>query len=324
MQMVHVRAVSPPGLTDRIDQALIAHPCVFDVSVARGAARRPDGDRIECDVLTGAVNEVLGSLRGIGLVEHGSITVELIELAACRLAADAETAQLGKLASAPWWADLDARIDAKAQFVPSFFLLLVIAGLIAAIGIVSNSQILIVAAMVVGPEYGAIASVAQGLDQRVGRRIGRGLAALFFGFLAAIVASYLFSLIVRALDQQSRAFSLGLRPVSNLIATPNFLSFVVAVLAGIVGIVSLAEARTSALLGVFISVTTIPAAADVGVSLAFGSWPEARGSLYQLLLNVVVLILVGAISLRVQRWIWRRIARRAKTTTGRYLRRRDA
>jgi uncharacterized hydrophobic protein (TIGR00271 family) len=268
-------------------------------------------------VLTGAVNEVLGSLQGTGLEEHGSITIELIELAACRIAADAETAQLGKLASAPWWADLDARIEAEARFVPSFYLLLVIAGLIAAIGILSNSQILIVAAMVVGPEYGAITSVAQGIDKRVGRRVRRGLAALFWGFLAAVVASYLFSLVVRALDQQSRAFSLGLRPVSNLINTPTFLSFVVAVLAGIVGIVSLAEARTSSLLGVFISVTTIPAAADVGVSLAFGSWSEARGSLEQLLLNVAVLILVGALSLRAQRWIWRRIARRSGAAAGR-------
>jgi uncharacterized hydrophobic protein (TIGR00271 family) len=244
------------------------------------------------------------------------VTVELIELAACRIAADTETARLGKLASAPWWADLDARIEAEARFVPSFFLLLVIAGLIAAIGIVSNSQILVVAAMVVGPEYGAITSVAQGLDQRVWRRMRRGLAALFLGFLAAIVATFLFSLLVRGLDQQSKAYALGLRPVSNLIDTPNFLSFVVAVLAGIVGIVSLAEVRTSALLGVFISVTTIPAAADVGVACAFESWSEARGSLLQLLLNVAVLILVGAIALRFQRWIWRHIARRARAAAG--------
>jgi hypothetical protein len=57
---------------------------------------------------------------------------------------------------------------------------------------------------------------------------------------------------------------------------------------------------------VFISVTTIPAAADAGVSLAFASWHEARGSVVQLLLNVVVLIVVGAAGLSTQRMIWRR------------------
>ena len=46
--------------------------------------------------------------------------------------------------------------------------------------------------------------------------------------------------------------------------------------------------------------TTIPAAADIGVSLAFQNWSEARGSLIQLLLNVAILIAVGAVGLTVQ------------------------
>jgi uncharacterized membrane protein len=69
--------------------------------------------------------------------------------------------------------------------------------------------------------------------------------------------------------------------------------------------VSLTESRANALIGVFISVTTIPAAADIGLSIAYASWAEARGSAFQLLLNVTVLIAVGALVLRLQRIIWR-------------------
>jgi uncharacterized membrane protein len=83
-------------------------------------------------------------------------------------------------------------------------------------------------------------------------------------------------------------------------------SLVVAVLAGIVGVVSLTEARAGALIGVFISVTTIPAAADLGLSLAYSSWSQARGSAFQLVLNVTVLMVVGALVLRLQRIIWGR------------------
>ena len=72
-------------------------------------------------------------------------------------------------------------------------------------------------------------------------------------------------------------------------------SVIVAVLAGVVGVVSLTESRANALIGVFISVTTIPAASDMGLSAAYGSWPEARGSTFQLLLNVVLLVAVGAL-----------------------------
>jgi uncharacterized membrane protein len=97
----------------------------------------------------------------------------------------------------------------------------------------------------------------------------------------------------------------GVRPVSSLIDNPNLFSLVVAVLAGIVGVVSLTEARAAALIGVFISVTTIPAAADIGLSTAYTNWAEARGSVLQLLLNVAVLITIGAAGLRLQRIIWR-------------------
>ena len=70
-----------------------------------------------------------------------------------------------------------------------------------------------------------------------------------------------------------------MRPVSDLINTPNVFSVIVAALAGIVGILSLTESRASTLLGVFISVTTIPAASDIGLSLSYGSSSEGRGSL---------------------------------------------
>jgi len=133
---------------------------------------------------------------------------------------------------------------------------------------------------------------------------------LTVGFLLAIVAAFAFALLVRVLGLEPTAFRLGIRPVTNLIDTPNFYSLVVAVLAGIVGIVSLTHARTSTLLGVFISVTTIPAASDIGVASAFGSWSEARGSLLQLLLNIVVLIVVGVLTLRFVRLLWRRISSR--------------
>jgi hypothetical protein len=92
---------------------------------------------------------------------------------------------------------------------------------------------------------------------------------------------------------------------ADLINTPNIFSVIVAVLAGLVGVVSLTEARANALIGVFISVTTIPAAASVGISIAYSSWGEARGSVLQLLLNVILLIVVGAAGLRAQRAIWR-------------------
>jgi uncharacterized hydrophobic protein (TIGR00271 family) len=201
---------------------------------------------------------------------------------------------------------VEAVIRGGAVYAPSFYALLTIAGLIGAVGILTNSQILIVGAMVVGPEYNAIIAAALGFSIRERPLARNGLFALLWGFLAAIVMTLLFGLAVKASGDTPAQFLQGVRPVSDLINTPNMFSVIVAILAGLVGVISLTESRANALIGVFISVTTIPAAADVGVSVAYGSWHEAWGSVEQLLLNVVLLIVVGAGGLSTQRLIWRR------------------
>ena len=129
--------------------------------------------------------------------------------------------------------------------------------------------------------------------------------ALVIGFLTAIILTLAFGAVIRWSGHTPEAFSRGVRPVADLISSPDLFSVVVAVLAGIVGVVSLTEARSSALIGVFISVTTIPAAASIGLSIAYTDASRALGSVYQLLLNVVVLIVVGAVVMRLQRIIWR-------------------
>lgn len=308
--MIHVRAVSPPDLTGRVEELLAGDPYVLNLIVQRGAARNPVGDSVACDVLTGAANEVLRGLRDLRVDVHGSVVIEPVDMAFPGRASEGATRRLGALAGTPVWEQVEARIRSGGRYAPSFYLYLVVAGLIGSVGIVTNSQILIVGAMVVGPEYGAIVAVALGLDRGDRGMVRTGLSALWKGFLLTVAVTLLFSLLIRGFGLQSEAFDRGLRPVSNLINTPNFFSFAVAALAGVVGIVSLTEARTSALLGVFISVTTIPAASAISVSAAFAGWSEAWGSLIQLLVNIAVLIVVGALALRSQRAIWRRVGRR--------------
>jgi len=311
--MLHVRIVSPPGVTGRLLDRLADLPGVTNLIVLEGAAQRPDGDAVFLDVDHGTANPVFRALRGLDLDRDGAIAVEQVE--ASLTPAARPVARIGSPASevAPVWEMVEAAIRGGAVYSPSFFILLAFAGLIAAVGILTNSQILIVGAMVVGPEYNAIIAVALGISKHEREPVRDGLLALVSGFSAAIVVTFVFGVAIRAAGEAPEAFLHGVRPVSDLINTPNVFSVVVAVLAGIVGVVSLTEARAGALIGVFISVTTIPAAADIGVSLAFGSWHECGGSALQLLLNVVLLIAVGAAGLSAQRAIWRRLGVKRRT-----------
>jgi len=309
--MIHLRVVSPPDVTPSLVPELRTEPAVMNLTVLPRAVSNPDGDAVQFDVLQGAANDVIGRLRDLGLDQRGSIVLENVDSSISALA-DRATARRGRFQQfTPVWAEVEARIEREGSFPPSWFALLVIAGLIGAVGILTNSQILIVGAMVVGPEYGAILSLAFGVTRRDSSRVLHSTAALVAGFALAVAGALLLALIIRGAGLEPKAYALGIRPVSNLIDTPNWFSFIVAALAGVVGVVSLTEARSSTLIGVFISVTTIPAAADIGVSLAFGSNSEAWGSTLQLLLNVTVLTAVAIVGLPMQQAIWRRTTRRA-------------
>jgi uncharacterized hydrophobic protein (TIGR00271 family) len=297
--MLHVRVVAPADVTERIVDGIGSDFGVRNLVVVPAAAR-PAGDAVQFDVTDGSANAVLQKLRDAGVDGDSQVDVDTVEAA---LGGGQRPTYHGE--HPPVWPVVEARIRENAEYAPSFFALLAFAGLIGACGILTNSQILIVGAMVVGPEYSAILGVALGIDRRDGRAIRTGLLVLVAGFLFAIAVTLLFALCIRWAGRAPAPFLHGQRPVSDLINSPNLYSVVVAVVAGIVGVVSLTLSKTGALIGVFISITTIPAAADIGVSLAFSSWSEARGSTWQLLLNVGLLIVVGALALRGQRFIWR-------------------
>jgi uncharacterized hydrophobic protein (TIGR00271 family) len=307
--VIHLRLVSPPDVTGTLLPLLRSEPGVMNLTVLPGAVSHPDGDAVQFDVVQGAANGVIERLRDLELDRRGSIVLENVDTS-ISTRADRAAARRGRYQQfTPVWAEVEARVAHEGTFPPSWFALLIIAGLIGSVGILTNSQILIVGAMVVGPEYGAILSIAFGVTRRRLAQVRHSAGALVLGFTLAVAGALLLALVVRGAGLEPNAYALGIRPVSNLIDTPNWFSFIVALLAGVVGVVSLTEARSSTLIGVFISVTTIPAAADIGVSLAFGGYSESWGSAVQLLLNVTVLAAVAVVGLPAQRAIWRRMAR---------------
>jgi hypothetical protein len=58
---------------------------------------------------------------------------------------------------------------------------------------------------------------------------------------------------------------------------------------------------------VFISVTTVPAAADMAVSLALGGGQEFRSAAIQLGVNLAGILIAAVTTLGVQGLIWRRV-----------------
>ena len=220
------------------------------------------------------------------------------------------------------WEEVTARTSESAELNWSFVLFMVLAGLIAAVGILLDSAILIVGAMVVGPEFGPIAGFAVALVQRRPRLALRSFGALAVGFPAAIAAVTLATLVFQWIDASPEDFDAASHSLSSTIANPDFFAFFVAFCAGVAGVLSLTASKSGALIGVLISVTTIPAAANIGVAAAYGEWSAARGSAEQLVVNVAALLLAGTLTLAFSRWMYgRRRSRHDALVSTRGLRR---
>lgn len=116
MDMIHVRAVCPPELTRRTMALLGDEPCALNVVLQTGGVRNPDGDAIECDVLTGAANDVLRGLRDLGLERHGSIVLDPVDTVFSEHAARTAVQRLGATPRAPVWAQVEARIRAEGRY----------------------------------------------------------------------------------------------------------------------------------------------------------------------------------------------------------------
>ena len=276
------------------------------VVVLRGVARDPAGDLITCDVAREGASEIIGSLRNLGIERDGSIMIERVDTVLSRSAERAERRAPGFGVDAVVWEEIEHITGEETTLSGAYLTFMTVATIIAGIGVLLDQPILIVGAMVVGPEFGPLAALCVSLVRGHLALARRAVVALVAGFATAIAITVLATWLLDLAGLVNRAMLLDERPLTSFIWQPDALSWVVGFLAGIAGMLSLTSAKSGTLVGVLISVTTVPAAANVAVALAYGVTDEAAGSALQLLINVAAIVLAGVLTLLVQRIAWRR------------------
>lgn len=315
--MQHLRIVTPARLTDEVVAVFADDPAVSHLAVLRGASVVPPGDVVLADVAREAVNEHVDQLVALGVAEVGTIHVEPVTTWVSRAGLDAEQYTPGSSADAVVWADVTQRAYDESELNWTYMVFMIMATLLASIAIVVDSQVLVIGAMVLGPEFVPVAALGLALVRRRGTLFGRAVRTLLLGFAVAITVATAAALAARGLGWITAADITGPRPGTDFIYSPDKWSFIVALIAAAAGVLSLTSAKVGGLSGVFISVTTVPAAGNVALGLAVGDWHEVTGSAVQLALNVSGMILAGWATLAVQDQVWRRMAHHRQRALGR-------
>jgi hypothetical protein len=189
--MLHLRIITPPDLTATVLRELADDPGVTHVTAERGAATEPPGDLVACEVVRAAVNPLVRRLRSAGVTDRGGITLTepeaVISTAADRAQAQILTPEIDTIV----WEEVAARTSDDSTFSVSFGVLMVLAGVIAAVAVLTNNSVLVVGAMIVSPDYGPMAALSVAVVNRAWRPAWRSLGALALGFPLAALAALL-------------------------------------------------------------------------------------------------------------------------------------
>ncbi|MBF6356649.1 DUF389 domain-containing protein [Nocardia higoensis] len=311
--MLQLRVLSPTALTEGVLATMTEDPAVSGLALVRGASLKPPGDLIFAEVAREAGNDIIDRLRGLGVHQEGSIEIDQVRTWLSRSGFEAEVRTPGSSADTVVWAEVAQRSYEESELNWAYLSFMTLATIIAAIAIVLDSQILVIGAMVLGPEFGAIAALGVALVRKRYVLFRLALRTLVYGFVAAIATTLLLVLLARAVGWITVADVTGPHPNTEFVYSPDRWSLVVAVIAAAAGALALTSARSGAMVGVFISVTTVPAAGNIALGAAFGAGSAVWGSMVQLAVNLTGMALAGWATLALQRAVWSRVSvRRAK------------
>ena len=322
--VIQLRLVVVAGKAEAALRLLEATSSVANLIHMPGAVRRPSGDLILCDVATEDVSALVADLRDRQIPLGGSIALDPVST---QISGGTTAVENSASASdAVVWEEVDSRVAGMTALSANFLLLMILAMLIAMAGILRGSAILIVGAMIVGPDFGPVAGICVATVERHRNLAVRSLTAQLTGFATGITASILVALVLRLLgafpDHLLETPQHLPQAVSDVVGAPGFFTFFVAFAAGIAGMLSLSTAKFGVLIGVLVSVTTIPAAANLALAIAYADWPNAAGSAAQLTANIATLLVAGVLTLAAQRAFFARTRRKkrwhdsARATTG--------
>ena len=128
------------------------------------------------------------------------------------------------------WDEVLVRARSDATLTLSLVVFMVIAAVIAAVGILTDSPILIVGAMVVSPDFNPISALTVALFLGQRPLAGRAAATLAWGFLFAVAATMVLTFVVEAIDRVPEVFAFDQRILTSFISRPNGFSAVVALI----------------------------------------------------------------------------------------------
>ncbi len=287
-----VQLTVPEGRTDALLAALTdLEP--HALRLFRGASLRPPGDVIDLEVSNVGLRDIMRIADDHGLGEPGGVALSTAE--PLSLVSHGYTA-LSREEGGTSWEELELAMSQDSTMTGDRLVVMLIAGAIAAFGIISGSVHVVVGAMIIAPGFQPFARMMLGVVNRSRSWVGglvdvlRAYAAVLVGATVAAVASRLLG--ASALDSGDAGY-LGASTLVAYWSTISWAGIAVGATAAVCGGLLLAINRTVLTAGVMVALALVPTASLAPMALVAGD-PALAGRATARFLVEVVLVVVGS------------------------------
>src|SRR4051795_3775242 len=184
--MMHLQLRVPADRVDAVLGQLCDDESVTNVAVVREAYVKPAGSLVVCDVAREGANAVVSRLRELRVHHDGSIMLTEPETVLSDAATKAEETAPGRPDDGLVWDAVENRVRRESAMSFAYLAFLTLAVLLAGAGRLLDQPILIVGAMVVGPEFSPVAAICVGLSRPRLSIVPTASRTLVLGYLIAI------------------------------------------------------------------------------------------------------------------------------------------
>ncbi|MCF2144242.1 MAG: TIGR00341 family protein [Candidatus Heimdallarchaeota archaeon] len=223
---------------------------------------------------TGFVMDYLDDL-GIGRIK-GRITITEIEATIPRVRPRKQDKFLRRISIE----ELEHNVVSLAKTDFNYISFIILSSIIAAMGLVTDNNITLIASMIVAPLMGPIVAMAFGAVTSNQKILKEGTIAELWGMIISIGIGFVIGLAYHFTQTEPSTFIIAR-------GEPNIVDLVVAIASGLTAGICFVSGTSLALVGVAAAAALLPVVVNVGISLGMFEWRLALGSLVLFITNLV-------------------------------------
>ena len=263
------------------------------------ADSRRDGNLAYIPVPTGAVDRVLEELYDAGLDENTYTVVTDADRATVPNADElvdryVEGPKGDRGAS---HMEIRERADDLKPDRATYIAFAIASAIVAVGGLLLDSAIVIVGAMVIAPFAGSTLSASVGAVISDREMVVNSAISQILGLIVGFVGAVAMSIFLQRTGFMPPMLAITQVSQVSAFATPNLLTLIIAISAGFAGALALATDLPVSIAGVAVAAAIIPAVATAGIGTVWGLPIVVLGAIVLLLMNIVFINLSAYVTL---------------------------